>query len=64
MKKNINWKTQDEEYIFYMQKFLDICDNIEDEDLKSRIIRTMIVCDDILTNLAIKEIEKVNKKEQ
>ena len=47
-----------------MQKFLDICDNIEDEDLKSRIIRTMIVCDDILTNLAINEIEKMNKKEQ
>ncbi len=64
MKNNINWKTQDEKYIFYMQKFLDICDNIEDEDLKSRIIRTMIVCDDILTNLAINEIEKMNKKEQ
>ncbi len=64
MKNNINWKTQDEKYIFYMQKFLDICDNIEDEDLKSRIIRAMIVCDDILTNLAINEIEKMNKKEQ
>lgn len=64
MKEDINWKTQDEKYIFCMQKFLDTCDNIKDEDLKTRVIRTMIVCDDILTNLAINEMEKLNKKEQ
>lgn len=62
MKRNISWKESDKKYIFYMQKFLDICDNIKDQELKLRVIKSMIICDERLTNLAIDEIERLNKK--
>jgi len=35
-----------------LQKFLDIAENIEDEELRKSIIVQMIKCDKLLTELA------------
>lgn len=54
-------KQNDQEYLFYMQKFLDITENINDEILQKEIIGTMLKCDERLTKLADIEIKKLNK---
>lgn len=45
-------KKTDKNYLFELQKFLDIADNIEDTDLKQRVIYQMLKCDKVLTKLA------------
>jgi len=49
---NRDWKEKNEKYLFELQKFLDIAENIEDEKLKINIIGQMLKCDNILTELA------------
>lgn len=46
------WKNKNEKYLFELQKFLDLVDNIEDEDLRKIIIAQMLKCDKCLTNIA------------
>ncbi len=46
------WKEKNQEYIKELQKFLDITDNIADEDLRLRIIYQMLKCDEVLTKIA------------
>ena len=58
----MEWKNTSEEYLFYKQKFLDLCDNIEDENLKKQIIYTMLNCDECLTKLAEEQIKNINNK--
>ncbi len=45
-------KQTDKAYLFELQKFFDIAENIKDEDLKQRVIFQMLKCDKVLTNLA------------
>lgn len=47
-----DWKEKNEKYIAELNKFFDIVDNIENEDLKLRIIYQMLICDKILTEIA------------
>lgn len=47
-----NWKYTNDKYLFELQKFLDIAENIEDEYLQNIIIEQMIKCDRSLTNIA------------
>lgn len=47
-----HWKQESEEYILELQKFLDVASNIEDRQLKQRVITQMLKCDEILTQLA------------
>ena len=71
MDKNIlektNWKNKNSKYLFELQKFLDLVDNIEDENLRKLIISQMLKCDKCVTNIAekifktIKE-EKINSE--
>ena len=73
MKKNLDvdklikeqkWKNEDKNYLFELQKFLDLADNIEDEELKKMLISQMIRCDRTLTGIAertFKEISKLHK---
>ena len=58
------WKQKDEKYLFYLQKFLDISENINDETLKMSVIGAMLKCDERLTKLAEYEIENMNKKDE
>ena len=45
------WKTNNKQYLFELQKFLDIADNIKDEKLRKNIISQMLKCDRYLTKL-------------
>ena len=62
LEKN-RWKNQNEQYLFELQKFLDLADNIENEELRKIIIYQMLRCDKCLTNIAerlFKNLEKEN----
>lgn len=52
------WKTKDDKYLKELQKMFDIVENVEDEELKHRIIIQYLKCDSIITELAKKVINK------
>ena len=58
---NRDWKEKDKEYLKFIQKFLDLSDNIENKELKDEVIRAMLMCDGRLTQLAELEFENLNK---
>lgn len=45
------WRKESVEYIRNIEKFLDIVDNIENEDLKKRIIYQHFNCERIIKNI-------------
>lgn len=51
------WKTNNKQYLFELQKFLDLADNIKDEKLKKNIISQMLKCDKYLTKIAEEELK-------
>lgn len=46
------WKEKNKNYINALEKFLDVVDNVENEELKLDIIYKMLKCDEILTKIA------------
>ncbi len=54
---NKDWKEKNKGYLRQLQKFLDVADNIEREDLRQSVIAEMLKCDMILTELAEGQIE-------
>jgi hypothetical protein len=56
------WKNKNTKYLFELQKFLDLADNIEDESLKKLIINQMLKCDKCITNLAEEIFKQLIKK--
>ena len=54
--QNNNWKNKNEQYLFELQKFMDLADNIENENLRKLIIAQMLKCDKRLTIIAEKMI--------
>lgn len=50
--QNNNWKNKNEQYLFELQKFMDLADNIENENLRKLIIAQMLKCDKRLTIIA------------
>lgn len=63
--ENSNWKNKNSQYLFELEKVLDIVDNIEDKQLKTDIINQILKCDRCLTNLAetiIKELINNTRK--
>ncbi len=52
--QNNNWKNKNEQYLFELQKFMDLADNIENENLRKLIIAQMLKCDKRLTIIAEK----------
>lgn len=56
--KENEWKNKNEQYLFEVQKFLDLADNIKDEKLKKLIIYQMLRCDKCITNIAKDMIKK------
>lgn len=57
----LEWKETNQSYLDQLQKFLDVADNIQNEDLRKRVILEMLKCDFILTELAEKEFCKYQK---
>ena len=56
--ENSNWKNLNKEYLFELQKFLDLADNIDNEKLRQEIINQMLKCDKCLTNIAEKILKQ------
>ena len=52
------WKDKNEVYLFELQKFFDIAENIKNEKLRESVIHQMLKCDDVLTKLAEDIIKK------
>ena len=64
IKVNINnkdWKEKNKNYLKELQNFFDKADNIEDNNLKQKIIVQMLKCDDILTKIAESRFEEFYK---
>lgn len=55
-------KSKNKEYKKEIQAFLDIVDNIENEDFKNDIIYQMLKCDKVLTQIAEEKIEEISIK--
>ena len=53
------WKNKNDQYLFELQKFLDLADNIEDESLRKLIISQMLKCDKCVTNIAEKMFKEI-----
>lgn len=49
---NKEWKESNKTYLREIQNFLDKADNIQDNELKQKIIGQMLRCDNILTQIA------------
>ncbi len=62
--KESEWKNQDEQYRFELQKFLDIVENVKDEELRKEIIYQMLKCDKRITQLAENIFDKLKKDER
>lgn len=66
MDKNIleknKWKNKNSQYLFELQKFLDLADNIEDENLRKSIITQMLKCDRCVTNIAEKMFKTIKEE--
>ena len=58
------WKTNNKQYLFELQKFLDKAANIENEELREEIIIQMLKCDKELTKAAERKIEEASKQEK
>ena len=64
IKRNIDnkdWKEKNKIYLTELQNFFDKADNIEDSNLKQKIIGQMLKCDDILTKIAESRFEEFYK---
>lgn len=46
------WKNKNPKYLFELQKFLDIAENIQEETLRKEVINQMLRCDKTITELA------------
>ncbi len=60
--KDSKWKNKDEIYLFELHKFLDLTENIKDEDLRKEIVTHMLKCDKRLTQLAEKIFDNLQKR--
>ena len=53
-----DWKEKNKKYINALDKFLDVVDNVTNEELKLDIIYKMLICDEILTKIVEEKLEK------
>lgn len=56
------WKNKNTQYLFELQKFLDLADNIKEKELRKLIIGQMIKCDNCITILAEEIFETLEKE--
>lgn len=60
--KESRWKNEDEIYLFELQKFLDVVENVQDEELRKEIIAQMLKCDKRVTQLAETMFQELKKQ--
>ena len=59
--KESKWKNKDEIYLFELQKFLDVVENVQDEELRKEIVAQMLKCDKRITQLAEKIFQELKE---
>lgn len=59
--KESRWKNEDEIYLFELQKFLDVVENVQDEELRKEIVAQMLKCDKRITQLAEKIFQELKE---
>lgn len=59
--QNKCWKERNKKYLKELQNFLDKADNISDEELKNKVIGQMLICDNVLTEIAENRFKKFYK---
>ena len=52
MKTDRKWKIENKRYLKELQRFFDRVDNIKDKELKKCVIKQMLMCDNVLTEIA------------
>ena len=57
--ENTSWKNKNEKYLFELQKFLDITENVDNDELRKDIVAQMIRCDKRLTQIAEEVFVKI-----
>ena len=62
--KESKWKNKDEIYLFELQKFFDIVENVENKELRKAIIAQMLKCDKKVTQLAEEIFHKLEEKNE
>ena len=50
------WKTTNEKYLFELQKFLDLIDNVKEEKLRKELIYQLNRLDKVITEIAEQRI--------
>lgn len=50
------WKTTNEKYLFELQKFLDLLDNVKEEKLRKELIYQLNRFDKVITEIAEQHI--------
>ena len=50
------WKTANNRYLFGLQKFLDLIDNVKDEKLQKELIYQLNKFDKVITEIAEQQI--------
>lgn len=58
------WKNKNTQYLFELQKFFDLADNINNENLKKEVISQMLKCDKCVTNIAEKMFRTLIKEQK
>lgn len=53
-----NWKFENKQYLRELTKFMDLTEQIKDQELKEQIITQMLKCDMELTKFAEEKILK------
>lgn len=56
------WKNKNTQYLFELQKFLDLVDNIDDEEFRKLIIGQMLKCDKCVTDIAEKMFKSLKEE--
>ena len=57
--ENTSWKNKNEKYLFELQKFLDITENVDNDELRKDIVSQMLRCDKRLTQIAEEVFVKI-----
>ena len=60
--KNETWKRKNKKYLFELQKFLDLSDNIQEEEIRKIVISQMLKCDNTLTKIAEDIFKKIQEE--
>lgn len=60
--KNETWKRKNKKYLFELQKFLDLSDNIQEEEIRKIVISQMLKCDNTLTKIAEDIFKKLQEE--